>query len=324
MTADSLPAVETPPCPLCGGTDYRPLIASARDLLARKRGEFGVQACRGCGLVATRPRPTAQQLAYYYDQVYSGSASSMARALQTGPAGRAVARYRWRVARRFVPPGARLLDVGCGYGALLQQAQQAGHACSGLDMDAGSIAQALDRERIDYRVGTLEDAGFAPASFGAVALFESLEHHADPVQALRAVHGLLAPGGVCIVEVPNFASPWRRLFGRWWLPLLVPQHLFHFTPGTLRRTLEAAGFEVAAPARGMFYPTESTASLGLWLNERLGRPLRAYRTRAARPDGLLLLILLALWWVAIELPSQALLAAAGRSGHQLMVGRKAG
>src|SRR5207248_4268984 len=127
------------------------------------------------------------------------------------------------------------------------------------------------------------------------------EHHADPVRALRAASELLKPGGVCLVEVPHFDSPWRRVFGSWWLPLLVPQHLFHFTPATLRQCMRCAGLEVTSSHRSMVYPAESTGSLGLWLNEKLGRPLRRSRLRRERPDGIVLVALLALWWLLVEL-----------------------
>ena len=69
----------------------------------------------------------------------------------------------------------------------------------------------------------------------------------------------------------------------------------------------------------MFYPLESTASLGLWLNRVLGRPIRGYRLRWTRPDGALLLLVLFIWWLVIELPTQDLFAATGLTGHQLMV-----
>jgi hypothetical protein len=120
---------------------------------------------------------------------------------------------------------------------------------------------------------------------------------------------------VCVVEVPNFACGWRR-------PLLVPQHLVHFVLATLRRTFETAGFTVRSGHRAMFHPVESTASLGLWLNERLRRPIRGYRLRCQRPDGVVLLALLALGWIPIELPAQVLLAALQCSGHQPMVAEK--
>lgn len=219
--------------------------------------------------------------------------------------------------------GKRVLDVGCGYGSFLAALADAS-TCDlvGIDTDAGSIADALRRERIRYECGGIDSAALDAGGFDAVTMFESLEHHRDPVDALRHAFRLLRPGGVCVVEVPNWAGAWRRVFGSWWMPLLVPQHLYHFTPASLRAALIAAGFEVRGRHRSMFYPLESTASLALWLNARLGRPIRRYRPRLRRPDGLVLVALLALWWLVVEIPAQAALMLAGRTGHQTLVGSK--
>jgi SAM-dependent methyltransferase len=314
--------LESPRCPVCGGTQYRCVLNGARDRLGRKQGVFELQACTACQLVATRPRPTARQLGYYYEGVYG---SAPAQFVQGGAPSRSAARYRLRALQGIATLDARkkLLDVGCGYGSFLAEARrQTGCEATGLDLDADCLGQAADREHIRYLRTSIEAADLPAGSFDVVTLFQSLEHHLDPVAALRAAHRLLKPGGHCIVEVPNFDGAWRPVFRTWWLPLLVPQHLFHFTPRTLRRVLEEASFDVPEQHRAMFYPTESTLSLGLWLNEALGRPLRAYRPRWRRPDGLLLVALLPLWWLLVEVPSQALLVLLGRTGHQLMVGRK--
>lgn len=69
----------------------------------------------------------------------------------------------------------------------------------------------------------------------------SLEHTADPVQALRAAAGALSPGGVVLITVPNFGG-WqaRRFRGRWYrfdsVPALFGRCVF---PGGL-------GFRVAS------------------------------------------------------------------------------
>jgi 2-polyprenyl-3-methyl-5-hydroxy-6-metoxy-1,4-benzoquinol methylase len=315
--------LESPPCPLCRGEDYRVLITEAKDRVSRKPGVFQVQECRTCGLAVTRPRPTAQHLPSFYEQVYSGAGAARARASQAGAIGALVAAYRLRAVRKFcaLRPGQRLLDVGCGYGAFASQAaRKTGCEVTGLDMDAACLSAALDPTRVRYVAGTLTELAGERGTFDVVTFFESLEHHADPVEALRAAGELLKPGGICVIEVPNFGGFWRQVFGTWWLPLLVPQHLAHFTPATLRAAFAAAGFDVLAPAKSMFYPVESTASLGLWLNELLGRPIRRYRLRWSRPDAVLLLGVLALWWLLVEVPAQLVLAFAGRTGHQLMAG----
>lgn len=325
MTA-AAPAADDPQpaCPLCGTSDRRTVLPHAVDRLKGRHGVFSLAACRRCGLVATRPQPSPARLGYYYDDMYSGAGGAAARSFQTGPVGLWVARYRVASVRRRVPlgSGSRVLELGCGYGAFLAELRRAtGCSAIGVDQDAGSLREALDREHIDYRPGELREAGVPPGSLDSVLLFETLEHLRDPVAALRDAHALLRPGGHCVVEVPDFDGFWRRVFGSWWLPLLVPQHLFHFDRRTLRAAFEAAGFEVI-DRRSMFFPGESTGSLGLWLNGRLRWPLRKFRLRASRPDGLLLVAFLAAWWLVVEVPVQALLVLAGRTGHQLMVGRK--
>ena len=317
--------LEFPVCPLCRGFDFDVVIERARDRVSRKDGDFQVHRCEGCGLVMTRPRPKAAALALFYEGTYSGPGAGRARTVQAGIVGDWVARYRLRAVRNLQPldQGQRLLDVGCGYGAFAARARRAtGCEVVAVDIDAGCIADALDAQYVRYVCGTLADLRLEPAQFDVITFFESLEHHAEPMQALRTAWDLLKPGGICVVEVPNFSGFWRPVFGTWWLPLLVPQHLVHFTPATLRRSFDAAGFEPLSSHAAMFYPVESTASLGLWLNERLGRPIRSYRLRWRRPDGVLLLALLAVWWALVEVPSQALLAMAGRTGHQLMGARK--
>jgi SAM-dependent methyltransferase len=300
------------------------VLHGASDLVGRKPGLFSVQRCAACSLVATAPRPPDAELATYYENVYSGAGAKAAVAFQIGAAGRWVARSRLRALLRDVPLGrhSRVLEVGCGYGLLLAGLRHAtGCEAVGIDTDAGTLAHACDRDHIDYRAGTLATADLPAQGFDAVLFFQSLEHHADPLDALRRAFALLKPGGRCVVEVPDFASPWRRLFGRWWFPLLVPQHLVHFEARTLEAALREAGFRPGR-SRPRFYPFESTASLALLLNETLRRPLRRYRLQATRPDGVLLLAVVALWWLAVELPTQALLAVAGRTGHQWVTAQK--
>ncbi|MES3000658.1 MAG: class I SAM-dependent methyltransferase [Pseudomonadota bacterium] len=313
--------IEFPDCPLCKGNQFKIMIKRAQDRVARKAGSFQVQQCEACGLVITRPRPSAKRLPFFYEGVYSGAGAATARAAQTGAIGQLVARYRLRVVRKLcvLSPRTRLLDIGCGYGvfaALVQR--EAGCEVTGMDIDEGCLKEAMGSDVVDYRLGSLELLAGEPGRYDVVTFFESLEHHADPVQALKMVRGLLKPGGVCVIEVPNFNGFWRKVFGTWWLPLLVPQHQVHFTPETLERTLRHAGFDVLKSSRPMFYPFESTASFALWLNDKLGRPLIRYRLRWSRPDGVLLLLAVAVWWLLVEIPVQVLLMPVRGTGHQLI------
>jgi SAM-dependent methyltransferase len=315
-------------CVACGGQRYAVVIEQARDVLTSKPGQFEVVRCLKCGLHSTSPVLNAEQLAFYYQGAYSNNNNRAAQTWQTGWLGRWLTRYRLAMIARVkaIHASSNLLDIGCGYGGFVLNA----HALTqcrayGLDNDSGSIAMAqqaaLQLPKVQFMHGDIGNATYADAQFDVVCFFQSLEHHLQPQEALQKIKPWLKPGGLCVIEVPNFAGLWRHVFGRWWLPLLMPQHRVHYTPHSLRAAADAAGLQTVLH-RGMFFPTESTASLLLWLNHRLGRPIRSYRLSWYRPLGGLLLLMAFLWWLLLELPVQLLCWPFNRTGHQILIAKK--
>ena len=141
------------------------------------------------------------------------------------------------------------------------------------------------------------------------------QHRALGRQSLAA-----EPGGRLLIEVPNYASPWRRVFRGSWLPLLVPQHVTHFTPDALARLVRDAGFDVVHQ-QGMFFPSEPTVSLIIALARVLGVP-GPDASVARRLLDLANAVWIAAFFALIDVPSQAVLAAVNRAGHQALVARK--
>jgi methionine biosynthesis protein MetW len=151
-------------------------------------------------------------------------------------------------AERLLPPGGRMLDVGCASGGLLALLRtRAGHL-AGLEISAGAATAAA--QVADHVVqGALEDPGlpFEPVSFDLVVLADVLEHLADPAGGLARAVGWCRPGGAVLVSVPNVAHWQARLTllrGRW------PQadsgtfdasHLRWFTRDALGALLAGAG-----------------------------------------------------------------------------------
>jgi SAM-dependent methyltransferase len=88
-----------------------------------------------------------------------------------------------------------------------------------------------------------EPCPLSPA-FDCITLWHSLEHIADPFALLGEVSALLKPGGRVIVAVPDNGGWQARLFGRFWLHLDVPRHLWHFTGPALGEAFQKAGLEV--------------------------------------------------------------------------------
>lgn len=78
-----------------------------------------------------------------------------------------------------------------------------------------------------------------------ILLSSFLEHEVQPVELLGACRQLLAPQGVIVIKVPNFACWNRHLRGPKWCGFRYPDHVNYFTPATLRLTIEKAGLAIA-------------------------------------------------------------------------------
>ena len=103
-----------------------------------------------------------------------------------------------RFLRQVLPaPGARILEVGCGEGALAARLMEDGYDLTGVEPDADSAARARQRGVRILEAGVLEASG---GPFDVVAFTLSL-HHVGPLDpAMDHVHGLLAPGGLLVCE----------------------------------------------------------------------------------------------------------------------------
>jgi len=154
------------------------------------------------------------------------------------------ARHRRRLVVELVGQHARgaqrVLDAGCGPGALLRVLHRALPDAQLWGVDGSETALSRARaacpraQLLQFDLATAEHA--APtASFDLVICSEVLEHMTDDVAALRRLRALLAPNGRLIVTVPG-DQPTRfdHAIG----------HVRHYTLASLTDTLEAADFRV--------------------------------------------------------------------------------
>lgn len=221
-------------CNLCGADDARPLY----DGLAIVR-------CSACGLVYFDPQPgDADLAAVYSDDYFTRPSQPGEPAFIENQAG--LERFfDGRLVRleRLVGPG-RLLEIGCNLGYLLNVAGRRGWKAIGLELSEFAARHARERVGVDARCTAFEEAGFTDDAFDAVIMRDVLEHVRDPRAVLSEVRRVLRPGGFLGLSMPNFASLDAQLGGPAWRHLHPEQHLFHFTPETLRRLLAECGFEV--------------------------------------------------------------------------------
>lgn len=138
-------------------------------------------------------------------------------------------------------PGGRLLEIGCGSGALLDCMGSLGWRAEGLDIDPAAVEQARDK-KLRVSCGTLEQQHYVDDTFDAVIMSHVIEHVPDPEGLLAECRRILKPGGVLSLVTPNVASFGSHYFGRSWLHLDPPRHLMLYNCGTLHKLARKAGF----------------------------------------------------------------------------------
>ena len=104
----------------------------------------------------------------------------------------------------FEPIGdKRLLDVGCGHGALVKALTERGAQVTGIDPHPQAVAAAktaVPNARIE--AASAEALPFDEAAFDGVVCLNALHHTADPRKALDEMARVVVPGGRIVVVEP--------------------------------------------------------------------------------------------------------------------------
>ena len=180
--------------------------------------------------------PSARELARRYEREHeTGKWAAL-----FGQADPAERRRRAELLARLRPAhaGDRLLDVGCGDGAFLDEAARGGWRPFGLEISRAAAAGV----RHPVLVGGLE-AVARDAALAAVTFWDVLEHVPDPAAMLASAVGRLASGGLVAVTMPNAGGTEARMSGGSWRyhDVAVYGHLLHPRPRHVRMLLEGAG-----------------------------------------------------------------------------------
>ncbi|MEQ9813163.1 MAG: class I SAM-dependent methyltransferase [Azospirillaceae bacterium] len=233
-------------CPACGGGERR-AVAS----LDRGWKRLPTAMCATCGLLYTNPMPTDAELARFYREdyrfTYQGAIgkpwSRHVRKREREAVGRAVQMAS------LLAPGARVLDFGCGSGEFVSAMLARDFDAHGFEPGEtyGSSAETRLGRRIT--VAGWSDVAYE-APFDLITAFQVIEHLRDPLQALRAMLGWLAPAGRLYLEVPNLAE--RPCKGIGWFHFA---HVLGFNHWNLRLAAARVGLRpvsVIAPTQIVF------------------------------------------------------------------------
>ncbi|MBI5032986.1 MAG: class I SAM-dependent methyltransferase [Chloroflexi bacterium] len=211
----------------------------------RGSASIPVVRCKQCGLVFLNPRyDDARLTALYQDpQMFIGTIDPEGRSRSiAAERPQRVARFKGDVdSLRRMRSSGRLLDIGCGLGFFLQ--------ALGNDYDAIGLewSHPVVEMMRDLPLRVVEERfphhPFKAGEFDIVTMHNILDHLPNPLSALHAACDLLKPGGLLMLSLVNFDSIAAKVYGAGFR-LLGPNHLYYFTPTTLRRYFDRTGFRL--------------------------------------------------------------------------------
>jgi SAM-dependent methyltransferase len=282
-------------CPICGAHEREVLHDGLTDrTFFSAPGSWTLHRCARCAAAFLDPRPNRATIGQAYSSYFTHEHAApmlggvdfrtavrngylnrrygyqLTPASRLGPiAAGLLPKRRWfadRLVRNLRRPlgRGRLLDIGSGEGTFLAAMSRLGWEVQGLEPDPQ--AAALSRKKgVPVIEAPLEEASLNAESFDAATMSHVIEHFHDPIDALRACHTALRPGGTLWIATPNLEARGHALFGRDWIGLDPPRHLVVFTRASLVNALEQAhlallSFEVDYSVERVFPPSAAVAA----------------------------------------------------------------
>lgn len=231
-------------CPICGGDDLSPSF---------EKDGFPYVECRECGSLFASPRPTQRLLADYAAHSEAVEFWSTHFYRETADARRAQM-FRPRavlvadlVRRELVPPRARFVDIGAGYGLFLQEVRDLTSFDEIIGIEPDPRLAAVCREAgFEVIEQAIEDIPPGSLQADLATAFEVVEHVFDPLTFLRACAGVLKPGGVLLFTTLTVSGFDLQVLWESSRSITPPQHLNFPSVDGIERLIKRAGLEPVA------------------------------------------------------------------------------
>ena len=204
----------------------------------------GLLACTRCGFVSADLDLTDDDIAKLYERSYFHGDEYLDYAAEEESL-RLNFRARLKTLARMVPDLRErdMFEIGCAYGFFLDEARRFARSVAGLDISEDAIAYGRGRFALDIAQGDYLNRPLGK-KYGAIVMWDTVEHLQRPDLFVEKIHADLEPGGVLALTTGDIDSLNARLRGAKWRMIHPPTHLHYFSAATMRLLLERHGFDV--------------------------------------------------------------------------------
>ena len=236
-------------CPICDNFVFKKIFNLHDD----RYGEpnlYSIKECNQCGHYCTFPRLNNNQLPSLYGNFYPRKNINLESIVKEAKkeSSKFSGFLRWlkgtnNQGQFYAKKDDLFLDIGCGSGVSLIEAEILGAKAFGLETDPNVriIGKNLN---LNIFQGNLEESPFKDTKFNLIVLNQVIEHIPEPDILLKKLTTKLTKNGLIIISFPNVNSFWRFLFKERWINWHVPYHLHHFKEKNFGRLLSKCGFQI--------------------------------------------------------------------------------
>ena len=231
-------------CPVCDSSEWNK-IYHVKD--------WDIEQCPHCDFAKIDPLPTRQSRPEMYkkDKVIERNTKKKPAIVRFS---RVMKRFWNKVLKRdksrifrqkiekYIAPGKKVLDVGCGDGSFLETIKDR-YECYGVEISDYLAELANNRGGMKVRAGDFQSMDFEGQKFDAITLISIIEHVDDPEGTLKKCYELLNDGGVLIQKTVNYNCLNRKIVKDKWTGLRPPDHIIYFDPKNLQQLLKKLGFK---------------------------------------------------------------------------------
>lgn len=157
---------------------------------------------------------------------------------------------------------ARIVEIGCGAGGILQYFKEKGSYVYGVDLGSEYIEFGRDNYDLNIETGTIDNVINSGMSPDLVIYSHTLEHILNPVEELIKLKSICGSDTLGYIELPGVKNL-THSYEMNLLKSLQNAHTYYFTLTTLKNVLKKAGWDFVCgdeTIQSIFKPSSSEAN----------------------------------------------------------------
>lgn len=236
-------------CVACSGKEFEFLLSSKAQM-SDSNEEFHFYKCKSCNLVILNPRLSIKDLSQYYTSSYlpyRGSSAWGKYAPFVDNSQNKLDHIRYIKSKKYhqISAASVIMDIGCGNPTFIDYVQKR-TSCKAIGIDFSDNGWQEDPSKFpNLELKTMDVQELKPAEkIDIITMWHYLEHDYFPDRTLAKLREIVKPNSKLIIEVPNYDSISRRIYGKNWAGFHTPRHTYLFSPENLTKLLHNTGWSV--------------------------------------------------------------------------------